>query len=125
MDNQNINNDFRRAMVEWSELKDQLKGARKDLKVLNIREKELNLYIKKFMDMKKIDACKVKQNKVSLATKKSRGGLTKDTVLKGLTGFFEHDNAKAESAMNAILEARTTTERQTLTVSKLKETDDD
>ena len=112
-------------MVEWSELKDQLKGARKDLKVLNTREKDLNLYIKKFMDMKKIDACKVKQNKVSLAKKTSRGGLTKDTVLKGLTSFFEHDNAKAESAMNAILDARPTTERQTLTVSKLKGSDDD
>jgi hypothetical protein len=125
MDNQDINNDFRRAMVEWSELKDQLKGARKDLKVLNTREKDLNLYIKKFMDMKKIDACKVKQNKVSLAKKTSRGGLTRDTVLKGLTEFFEYDNAKAESAMNAILDARPTTERQTLTVSKLKGSDDD
>ena len=124
MDN-DINNDFRRAMIEWSELKEQLKSARKDIKVLNTREKELNLYIKKFMDMKKIDACKVKQNKVSLSKKKSRGGLTKDTLMKGLVAVFEGDTAKAEHAMAIIMETRPTTERATLTVSKLKSTDDD
>ena len=123
MADQDINNDFRRAMVEWTDIKGQLKDARKDLKVLNTREKELNLYNKKFMDMKSIDACKVKENKVSLAKKKTRGGLTKDTVTKGLLEFFEHDNAKVESCMKVIMEARPTTERQTLTVSKLKGTD--
>lgn len=112
-------------MIEWSEIKDQLKGARKDLKVLNTREKELNLYIKKFMDMKNIDACKVKKSKVSLAKKKTRGGLTKDTVIKGLTEFFEHDNAKIESCMQAIMDARPTTERQTLTISQLKDTEEE
>ena len=124
MDN-DINNDFRRAMVEWSELKEQLKNARRDIKVLNTREKELNLYIKKFMDMKKIDACKVKKNKVSLSKKKSRGGLTKDTIMKGLTAYFDGDQQKAEEVMAVLMETRTVTERHTLSVSKLKTTDDE
>ena len=125
MTDQDINNEFRRAMIEWADLKAQLKDARKDLKVLNTREKELNLYIKKFMSMKKIDACKVKQNKVSLNKKKSKGGLTKDVIYKGLVEFFDHDTAKAESCLNAILDSRPTTERETLTVSKLKDTDEE
>ena len=124
MDN-DINNDFRRAMIEWSELKEQLKNARKDIKVLNTREKELNLYIKKFMDMKKIDACKVKQNKVSLSKKKARGGLTKDTIMRGLLAYFNGDEKKADEVMTVLMETRPTTERHTLTVSKLKTTDDE
>jgi hypothetical protein len=125
MTDQDINNDFRRAMIEWSDIKNQLKSARKDIKVLNTREKELNLYIKKFMSMKKIDACKVKKSKVSLNKKKSKSGLTRDVIYNALVEFFEHDTAKAESCMNAILDSRPTTIRETLTVSSLKETDDE
>ena len=89
MADQDINNAIRRAMIEWSDIKTELKNARKDIKVLNTREKELNLYIKKFMSMKKIDACKVKDSKVSLNKKKAKKGLTKEVIYNALVEFFE------------------------------------
>ena len=42
-----ITDEFRKAMSDWVELKVQLVEARKDMKVLNDREKELKQFIKK------------------------------------------------------------------------------
>jgi hypothetical protein len=47
--------DFRDVMTEWVELKKQLNEARKDIGVLNKREKELRVFIKTYMKKEEID----------------------------------------------------------------------
>lgn len=97
-----ISDDFRKAMTEWVELKKQLTEARKDMKVLTDREKELKEFLKGFMKEQKIDTVNLKKGKVSLKTSKRKGTLTKKAVEAGLTHFFGGDETKVESAMNAI-----------------------
>lgn len=117
--------EFKIAMKEWVELKKNLTSARKDLKVLNTREKELNLYIKEYMRIQKIDTCNLRRGKVSLSTKSTRKGLTKDTIRNGLLSFFEGDTQRADAAMEAILDNREITERHVLSVSGLKTQDEE
>ena len=97
-----ISDEFRRAMGEWVELKKQLAEARKDMKVLADREKQLKTFVKDFMKEQKIDTVNLKKGKVSLKTSKRRGTLTKAAVKTGLEHYFGGDETKVEGALNAI-----------------------
>lgn len=99
---QEVTEEFRKAMAEWVELKKQLTEARKDMKVLTDREKELKEFIKNSMKTQQIDTVNLRKGKVSLKTSKRKGTLTKKAVEEGLTNFFGGDEAKVESALNAI-----------------------
>lgn len=99
---QEITEDFRRAMTEWVELKKQLAEARKDMKVLTDREKELKEFIKTSMKNQQIDTVNLRKGKVSLKTSKRKGTLTRKAVEEGLSKFFSGDEVKVESALNAI-----------------------
>lgn len=59
-----ISDDFRKAMSDWVAIKTQLTEARKDMKVLNTREKELKQYIADYMKDVKIDSVNLKKGKV-------------------------------------------------------------
>ena len=52
--------DFAQVMNEWISLKTQLAAARKDLAVLNKREKELKTFVTTHMVENEIDAVKGK-----------------------------------------------------------------
>tara|TARA_B110000977_G_C10791725_1_gene382712 strand:+ start:222 stop:587 length:366 start_codon:yes stop_codon:yes gene_type:complete len=97
-----ITEEFRKSMAEWVELKQQLTDARKDIKVLTDREKELKEFIKTSMKTQQIDTVNLRKGKVSLKTSKRKGTLTKKAVQEGLTKFFGGDEVKIESAINAI-----------------------
>lgn len=97
-----ISDEFRRAMGEWVELKKQITEARKDIKVLADREKQLKTFVKDFMKEQKIDTVNLKKGKVSLKTSKRRGTLTKAAVKTGLEHYFGGDETKVEGALNAI-----------------------
>ena len=97
-----VSDEFRKSMAEWVELKKQLTEARKDMKVLTNREKELKEFLKGFMKEQKIDTVNLKKGKVTLKSSKRKGTLTKKAVETGLTHFFGGDETKVESAMNAI-----------------------
>lgn len=101
---QEITDDFRKAMTEWVELKKQLTEARKDIKVLTDREKELKDFIKESMKTQQIDTVNLRKGKVSLKTSKRKGTFTKKAVQSGLTQYFNGDEAKIEGAMNSILD---------------------
>ena len=113
--------EFRTAMKEWIELKGVLTNARKDLKGLNDREKNLKTYIKGFMKSNKIDQCNLRKGKVALSTKAAKKGINKDTIERGLHAFFEGDEGRVSAAIEAIQENREVTERQVLTLSGLKD----
>jgi hypothetical protein len=78
--------DFANAMNEWIALKAQLSAARRDLSVLNKREKELKQFVTVHMAQNDIDTVKVRDKvKVNLKKKTSKGGITKDVIRTPLT----------------------------------------
>ena len=93
-------------MTEWVNLKAQLAAARKDLTTLNQREKDLRKFVTEHMARNEIDTVRVQDKvKVNLKTKKTRGGITKDVIKKGLGTFFGGNEAQVEGAFQAILDA--------------------
>ena len=99
-----ISDQFRTAMSDWVELKKQLTSARKDMKILNTREKQLKEYIKNYMKNQKIDKVNLKKGKVTLRTSTKTGSLTKLAVLNGLNVYFQGDEVRTEAAMTCILD---------------------
>ena len=113
--------DFKQAMTEWVALKAQLAAARKDLSVLNKREKDLRKFVTTHMKEHEIDTVRVQDKvKVNLKTKKTRGGITKDVIKKGLNTFFGGNEAQVEGAFQAILDAAPVQEKAGVSVSGLK-----
>jgi len=101
---EDISDQFRTKMSEWVTLKKQLGEARKDMKLLNNKEKELKTYIMSFMSDKGIDNVNLKKGKVSLRATKKKQALTKDKVESGLLKHFQGDEVKTETAMNCIID---------------------
>jgi UDP-N-acetylmuramoylalanine-D-glutamate ligase len=113
--------DFKQAMTEWVALKAQLAAARKDLSVLNGREKDLRKFVTRHMKEQEIDTVKVQDKvKVNFKTKKTKGPLTKDVIKKGLSTFFGGNEAQVEGAFQAILDAAPVKESDGVMVTGLK-----
>lgn len=114
--------EFKTAMTEWVNLKAQLAAARKDLQVLNKREKDLRKFVTEHMAVNEIDTVKIQDKvKVNLKKKKSKGSITKDVIRKGLVSYFGGNEAQVEGAFQAILDAAPTKETSSVTVSGLKD----
>lgn len=113
--------EFADAMNEWINLKSQLSAARRDIAVLNKREKELKKFVTIHMSQNDIDTVKVKDKiKVNLKKKKSKGGITKDVIRTGLSNYFNQDAARVDGAMQAIEAAQPIKEVSSVSVSGLK-----
>jgi hypothetical protein len=113
--------DFKAAMTEWVALKAQLAAARKDLSVLNKREKDLRQIVTRTMKERSIDTVKVNDDKVKVnfKTKTTKGSLTKDVIKKGLGSYFGGNEVQVEGAFQAILDAAPTKETDGVTVTGL------
>ena len=98
-----ITEEFRNAMADWVQLKTQLSEARKDMKVLNEREKQLKEFIKTFMKDKSLDLINLKKGKVTLKTTVRKSTMTREAVRNGLTIYFGGDEAKVDGAIQCIL----------------------
>ena len=99
-----ITEEFRSAMADWVELKTQLTEARKDMKVLNEREKQLKEFIKTFMKNQSLDLINLKKGKVTLKTTVKKSSMTREAVRNGLTVYFGGDEAKVDGAIQCILD---------------------
>jgi len=99
-----ITTEFRTKMSEWVNIKKTLVEARKDIKVLNQKERELKSFIMGFMQTEGIDNVNLKKGKVTLRNSKKRETLTKDRVQSGLLIHFNGDETKTETAMNCIVD---------------------
>ena len=97
-----ITDEFRTAMAQWVEIKTQLADARKDMKVLNSREKQLKDFIKEYMKRQQLDLVNLKKGKVSLRTTTKKASFTKDVVQNGLSIYFNNDEVKVEGATKMI-----------------------
>jgi len=108
-------------MTEWVGLKAQLAAARKDLSVLNGREKDLRKFVTRHMKENEIDTVRVQDKvKVNFKTKTTKGSLTKDVIKTGLGMFFGGNEAQVEGAFQAILDAAPVKESDGVTVTGLK-----
>jgi hypothetical protein len=114
--------DFKALMTEWLSLKHQLAAARKDMSVLNKREKELRNDVQEQMKQMKlsqdIDTVKINQDKVSLRTKEARGSITKNVIIAGLRAYFAGDETRVEQVYQVIVDHAPIKERNTITVKK-------
>lgn len=99
-----ITEEFRSAMANWVELKTQLTEARKDMKVLNEREKQLKEFIKTFMKNQSLDLVNLKKGKVTLKTMIKKSSMTREAVRNGLLIYFGGDEAKVDGAIQCILD---------------------
>jgi hypothetical protein len=99
-----ITEEFRSAMADWVQLKTQLTEARKDMKVLNEREKQLKEFIKTFMKNQSLDLINLKKGKVTLKTTMKKSSMTREAVRNGLNIYFGGDEAKVDGAIQCILD---------------------
>lgn len=118
-----ITDEFRKAMADWVELKRQLAEARKDMRVLNTREKELKQVIAGYMKTTDIDTVNLKKGKVSLRKKISKASMTKKAVEAGLMIFFNNDEAQVERAMNCIQDTLEEKESDVISLTGLNRKD--
>ena len=117
---------FKQAMTEWVGIKTQLASVRKDLTVLNKREKELREYVTQQMKKNEIDTVRVQDKvKVNLKTKQKRGSITKEVILKGLRTYFSGDEVRIEGAYQAILDSVNVKEVSSVSLTGLKSLTED
>lgn len=113
--------DFAQVMNEWIALKAQLAEARRDLSVLNQREKELKKYVTVHMSQNDIDTVKVRDHvKVNLKKKQSKGSITKQVIRVGLMNYFGQDAARVDGAILAIEAAQPLRDVESVSVTGLK-----
>jgi hypothetical protein len=115
-----ITEEFRAKMSEWVNLKKQLTEARKDMKVLNTREKELNLYIKTYMKLQKIDNVNLKQGKVTYKQTKKKPTFSKKAVVNGLMKYFKDDEQKVEDVIDTIADSLEIQEKDSIHLTGIK-----
>ena len=118
-----ITDEFRSAMADWVQLKTQLSEARKDMKVLNDREKQLKEFIKTFMKKQSLDLINLKKGKVTLKTTMKKSSMTREAVRKGLGVFFNGDEAKVDGAIQCILDNLESEESDVISLTGLSKKD--
>ena len=119
-----ITEEFRSAMASWVELKTQLAAARKDMKVLNTREKELKEFIKNYMKGQQIDNVNLKKGKVAIRHTVKKSGMTREAVRSGLAVYFSGDETKVEGAMNCIIDNLPQMEQDVISLTGLEKRTD-
>jgi hypothetical protein len=117
-----ITDEFREKMAEWVELKKQLAAARKDMKVLNNREKELNLFIKSYMKSTQIDNVNLRQGKVSYKKTVRSETFSKKIVQEGALDFCKGQEEEVERLMECIKSKQKKVEKDTISLTGIKVT---
>jgi hypothetical protein len=117
---ESVSDQFRMAMKDWVELKKQLTSARKDMKILNTREKQLKEYIKNYMKKQEIDKVNLKGGKVTLKVSQKSGSFTKAAVQNGLNIYFQGDEVRTEAVMMCILDNIDKKETEVISLTGLK-----
>ena len=118
-----ITEEFRKRMTEWVELKKQLSEARKDMAILNKREKELKSYIGNYMKENAIDNINLKKGKVTRRTSSKTPSFSKKLVELGLTTYFQGDEVRVEGAMTCITDQLQPEEKDVISLTGIKEKD--
>jgi len=116
-----ISTEFRAKMAEWVELKNQLTEVRKDVAVLNKKEKELKTYISEYMKDQGIDNINLKKGKVTRRTTEKKPTFSKKVVEQGLGVYFQGDEVRVEAAITCITDNLPTEQRDVVSLTGIKE----
>ena len=116
-----ISTEFRVKMTEWVELKKQLAEARKDMAVLNKKEKELKNYIGEYMKQEGIDNINLKKGKVTRRTTEKKPTFSKKAVEQGLGVYFQGDEVRVEAAITCIADNLPSEQRDVVSLTGIKE----
>jgi Family of unknown function (DUF5760) len=109
--------DPKETIKQWIDLKSDITNARKDIAVLNKREKELRQAIKRFMIDVKTDEVEVEQKKVVYKSRMAKGSLTREVIKNGLLSFFGNQT-QADGCFQAIVDAAPETLRDSVSLVK-------
>lgn len=116
-----VNENFKEAMNEWTDVKNRLAAAKKDIKLLNEHEKRLREFIRDYMLQQNIDTCNTRDAKVCVKTRVVRSGFTKDLVRKGLLKYFNGDEDRVNYVFDVIMECCETREASSITFKSKKD----
>jgi len=106
------------------ELTKQIAEAKKDIKILTQAEKALRAQVQGSMEKSGIDQINLKKGKINLKKSKRKAGFTKVTVREGLSKHFHNDEATVEAVFATIVENLPTKEVASLSLSGIKEKND-
>lgn len=109
-----VNENFKQAMSEWTDIKKRLADAKRDLKILNEHEKKLRDFIHEYMRRQNIDTCNTKEAKVCVKTRNVRSSFTKDLVRRGLLKYFNGDEDRVNYVFDVIMECCETKEKSSI-----------
>jgi hypothetical protein len=109
--------ELKNVMVEWIELKQNIADARKDIKVLSQREKELAETIKQHMIQQDVEDVKIQDKKIKLRSKVVKTSITRPVIETGLGVYFAGDALKVETAIKTIIDNAPEKERFTLSLT--------
>ena len=120
-----ISTEFRVKMTEWVDLKKQLTEARKDMSILNKKEKELKKYIGDYMKDQGIDNINLKKGKVTRRTTEKKPTFSKKAVEEGLGVYFQGDEVRVEAAVTCISDNLPSEPRDVVSLTGIKEKSDE
>lgn len=114
--------DYKNLMDEWITIKNQLKTVRKDVSILNSREKQLRTQVQEFMKTSDVTACTVtdKNAKIQLNTRTVKSPFNRDLVRRALMRYFRDDESLVDHIFTLIDDETEVTQKDSVTLKDIK-----
>ncbi len=112
-----VTKEFRKNVLKWVDIDDQIKFIRSKTKELNDMKKEFEDKIIKHLTTVEEDSILIKDGKLSKNVSKTKAPLKKETIEKSLTELIG-DSVKASAMAEHIVNSRQTVERVSLRRTK-------
>tara|TARA_B100000161_G_C33532987_1_gene407025 strand:+ start:184 stop:588 length:405 start_codon:yes stop_codon:yes gene_type:complete len=114
---QKITQDFKKKVLKWLEIDDQIREMRAKSKELNTEKKQHEEYILNFLEQVGEKELAVSDGKLRRNVSKTKKPLSKDTIQKALNELVK-DKEKATTMTEHIINSRPTVERVNLKRTK-------
>jgi predicted DNA-binding protein len=112
-----VTKEFRKNVLKWVDIDDQIRLIRSKTKELNDMKKEFEDKIIKHLTTVEEDSILIKDGKLSKNVSKTKAPLKKETIEKSLTELIG-DSVKASAMAEHIVNSRQTVERVSLRRTK-------
>ena len=114
---QKITQDFKKKVLKWLEIDDQIREMRAKSKELNTEKKQHEEFILSFLEQVGEKELAVRDGKLRRNVSKTKKPLSKDSIQKALTELIK-DKEKATTMTEHIINSRPTVERINLKRTK-------
>ena len=114
-----ITNDFKKKVMKWVELDDEVRTLRERIKVITKEKKEDSEYILSFLENIGEKELAISDGKLRRNVYKSKAPLSKETIQKALAEIIT-DKSKCEDMTSHIINSRPLKERVSLKRTKNK-----